>query len=136
MWAGQTFGSTFDSDGRLTGTLSIQTVPCNASQICRVRVPAPAAALIFLYKSSMVTVDNSPTRTFATTQLTKTHNTATVDPSVLATSNGQSGMTRKLGSTSAGSESSASSLRTLNLSGTMIMLFAVFFGRVLAGFEY
>jgi len=37
----------------------------------------------------MVTVDDSPTRTLATTQLTKTHNTATVDPSVLATSHGQ-----------------------------------------------
>jgi len=134
MWAGQTFGSTFDSDGRLSGTLSIQTVPCNASQICRVRVPAPAAALVFLYTSSMVAVDDSPTRTFATTQLTRTHNTATVDPSVLATSNGQSGMTRKLGSTSAGSESSAPSLKTLNLSGTMMMLFVVFFGTVLTYF--
>jgi len=63
--------------------------------------------------SSMDAVDDSPTGTFPTTQLTRTHNTAPVDPFVLAASNGPKyGMTRKLGGTSAGSESSATSLKT------------------------
>ena len=47
--------------------------------------------------------------TFSTTFITKTFGTATVDPSVLATSNGHTGMDAKsaLGSTSHGSFSGA-----------------------------
>jgi hypothetical protein len=41
--------------------------------------------------------------TFSTTAYTKTQNTLTVNPAVLATSNGHSGSTLQLGSTSKGS---------------------------------
>jgi hypothetical protein len=81
-------------------------------------VPAPCAALVFLGNSSHLTenpggVGASPT-TFSTTFLTRTRGTATVDPSVLATSNGHTGMDSKdeLGSTSHGSFSGAEGMKT------------------------
>lgn len=101
-WAGQTFGGTFQSDGRLTGTESVQTINCDqSSNTCQVTVPAPGAVLVFLSSSAYIESGNPSTQTFSTTMVTKT--VATVDPSVLATSNGMSGDTWKLGSTSKGS---------------------------------
>ncbi|KAG1830641.1 glycoside hydrolase family 79 protein [Suillus variegatus] len=101
-WPFQTFGGTFQSDGRLTGTESVQTINCDqSSNTCQVTVPAPGAALVFLSSSAYTESGNPSTQTFSTTMVTKT--VATVDPSVLATSNGMSGDTWKLGSTSKGS---------------------------------
>ncbi|KDR78254.1 hypothetical protein GALMADRAFT_266767 [Galerina marginata CBS 339.88] len=106
-WAGQTFGANFESDGRFTGTESVQSVSCSGSPTttCTIRVPAPGAALVFLSPSSGTQADTAgaPSKTFATTFRTRTHNTATVDPAVLATSNGHSGMDAVRGSTSEGS---------------------------------
>ncbi|KAH7922605.1 glycoside hydrolase family 79 protein [Leucogyrophana mollusca] len=100
-WAGQTFGANFESDGRLQGTLSINTVSCDQStNTCSVTVPAPGAALVFLTSAAFSASNPSSTETFPTTALTKTDNTATINPSVLATSNGMSGSTWQLGSTS------------------------------------
>ncbi|KAJ3810183.1 glycoside hydrolase family 79 protein [Lentinula aff. lateritia] len=101
-WAGQTFGGNFDSDGRLEGTESIQTIPCDQSaQTCSVSVPAPGAALVFL-TNELTETEGAPSTTFATTTVTNTGNTATVDASVLATSNGRNGNS-PLGSSSKGS---------------------------------
>ncbi|KAJ4474775.1 glycoside hydrolase family 79 protein [Lentinula lateritia] len=101
-WAGQTFGGNFDSDGRLGGTESIQTIPCDQSaQVCSVSVPAPGAALVFL-TNELTETEGAPSTTFATTTVTNTGNTATVDASVLATSNGRNGNS-PLGSSSKGS---------------------------------
>jgi len=47
--------------------------------------------------------DQGPTTTFATTAVMKLHNTATIDPAVLVTSNGNMGMTEELAGTSHGS---------------------------------
>ncbi|KAL4062162.1 glycoside hydrolase family 79 protein [Scleroderma yunnanense] len=101
-WAGQTFGSTFESDGRLQGTPAITTISCStSSNSCTIPLPAPCIALIFLTSSSFSESNPSTTVTFATTAATKTHNTATINPSVLATSNGISGNVRdQLASTS------------------------------------
>ncbi|KAJ3821688.1 hypothetical protein F5880DRAFT_1580313 [Lentinula raphanica] len=101
-WAGQTFGGNFESDGRLQGTETIVTLPCDQSaQVCSVSVPAPGAALVFL-TDELTEMEGAPSTTFATTTLTRTANTATVDASVLATSNGRSGNS-PVGSSSKGS---------------------------------
>ncbi|KAF8651053.1 hypothetical protein AX16_004916 [Volvariella volvacea WC 439] len=103
-WAGQTFGPKFTVDGRLKGTLNVVTIACDQSaNECRIPVPAPGFALVFLADSPALGYDESSI-TFSTTAHTKTRNTATVDPSLLATSNGSSGKDRDaLGSTSPGS---------------------------------
>ncbi|KIJ62902.1 glycoside hydrolase family 79 protein [Hydnomerulius pinastri MD-312] len=94
-WAGQTFGGTFASDGRPTGSLSIQTIPCDTtSSTCTVPLPAPCIALIFLTPTAFSESNPSTIQTFATTAYTKTVNTATINPSVLATSNGMNGAER------------------------------------------
>ncbi|KAG2005628.1 hypothetical protein CC2G_002017 [Coprinopsis cinerea AmutBmut pab1-1] len=110
-WAGQSFGANFGSDGRLQGDEDIQTVPCDqASNTCSVSVPAPGAALVFLTDEALEEVENNPVKTYATTVMTRTMNTATYDPAVLQTSNGHIGFDAKdhLGSTSRGSIGAAS----------------------------
>ena len=100
-WAGQTFGAQFQADGRLSGTESVQTVQCDTTaNTCQVQVPAPGFALVFLSTDAYSESNPSTTATFATTSVTKKMNTVTVDPSVLATSNGHSGNSWHLSSTS------------------------------------
>ncbi|KAI0920658.1 hypothetical protein AcV5_010341 [Taiwanofungus camphoratus] len=99
-WAGQTFGGQFASDGRLLGNESVQTIPCDQSaNTCQVKVPAPGFALVFLSSPSTPI----STATFAMTTVTQAMGAATVDASVLATSNGHSGKDTRRGSTSKGS---------------------------------
>ncbi|THG97424.1 hypothetical protein EW026_g4567 [Hermanssonia centrifuga] len=101
-WAGQTLSGTFQSDGRFKGSETIQTVPCDQTAgICEVQVPAPGFALVFLTDNALSESSPQTTMTFSTTAVTKSQDTVTVDASVLATSNGQSGAQRvHLGSTS------------------------------------
>lgn len=109
-WGGQTFGAPFASDGRLMGSLDVQTVQCDtSSSTCAITVPAPAAALVFLSKDALLSADadTASSMTFSTTAYTRTHNTATIAPSALATMNGMNGATRERGSTSSGSVSAA-----------------------------
>ncbi|KAJ7617286.1 glycoside hydrolase family 79 protein [Roridomyces roridus] len=88
-WAGQTFGYHYESDGRPMGDEDIQTVQCDSTaQTCTVKVPAPGMALVFLSDDAQTEGGGQPSVTFATTAKTKTRNTVTADPSVLATSNG------------------------------------------------
>ncbi|KAJ7671734.1 hypothetical protein B0H17DRAFT_1162094 [Mycena rosella] len=102
-WAGQTFGGNFESDGRPMGTEDIQTVACDTgAQTCTIDVPAPGFALVFLTDAAFTETAGAPSVTFATTALTKTQNTATVDPAVLATSNGNRMSDHELGGTSKG----------------------------------
>lgn len=98
-------GDNFASDGRLEGTESIQTVSCSTPGTCTIGVPAPCAALVFLATSDLTENSGAASQTFPTTTLTRTVGTATVNPSVLATSNGHTGMDAQdeLGSTSHGS---------------------------------
>lgn len=79
-WAGQTFGGVYESDGRLQGTETIQTVNCDqTANTCQIMVPAPGFALVFM--GSNANGDSVSTQTFATTAYTNTQNTATVAPS-------------------------------------------------------
>ncbi|CAK5267955.1 unnamed protein product, partial [Mycena citricolor] len=104
----QTFGGVFESDGRPMGTEVIQTVNCDTTaQTCTVVVPAPGMALVFLSDDAQTESGGMPSMTFSTSAHTKFKNTgawlrsmwilshpfltctaATVDPAVLATSNG------------------------------------------------
>jgi len=103
-WAGQTFGGLFASDGRIAGSMQVQTVNCDTTaNNCPITVPAPGFALVFLTSDPETNPSNQP-HTFSTTSMTKVANTVTVDPSVLATSNGSNGkVLQKMGSTSQGS---------------------------------
>jgi hypothetical protein len=126
-WAGQTLGPGYESDGRFQGTLDIKTFPCDAvSNSCKVTVPAPSMALVFLTEEALKSSANSEeAQTFATSSITKTRNTVTIDPGALATSNGMNGKSRQLGSTSKGglknaaSSSAGVSLMFLALSGAV-----------------
>jgi hypothetical protein len=81
--------------------MDIQTVTCDqAGNTCLISVPAPGAVLAFLTPQALSESTPSATETFPTTFFTKTQNTATVPASVLSTSNGHSGSTFRLGSTS------------------------------------
>ena len=93
----------FEVDGRLKGALDVKTVQCDqTANVCIVPVKAPGFALVFL-TDSPVLEDEAP-KTFGTSARTRTVNTVTIDPQLLATSNGHSGKDRaKMGSTSAGS---------------------------------
>lgn len=111
-WAGQTLGANFQSDGRLQGELNVANVPCDATtNTCTVTVPAPGFALVFLNDKAYT--DSTPsgeTITFATTAVTRTVNTVSIDPKVLETSNGHTGKDRtNMRSTSKGSSPSGSS---------------------------
>lgn len=118
----QTFGNKFKVDGVPKGELNITKIACNqGANQCLVPVKAPSFALVFLIDPT-ATEAEAPAVTFETTAFTKTINTATVDPSVLATSNGQSGKERsKLGSTSSGSVNGAEGLRAL-IPGISVLL--------------
>jgi len=112
----KTFGANFESDGR------------------QVQVPAPGFALVFLTDSAFSEVTPQNQQTFSTTSLTRTAHTATVDPSVLATSNGHSGSDRGkngYGSTSKGRANGAESFR--GVAPGIIVLLAMGFGAVMAG---
>lgn len=90
------------------GTESVQTISCNTgTNTCQIPVPAPGFALVFLQDTTQIESGGGPTTTYSTSSLTKLYNTLTVDPAVLATSNGHWGMDQKLGSTSHGSVSGA-----------------------------
>lgn len=105
--AGQTMGGQFGSDGRLQGTQNTVTIQCDqTNNQCIVPVRAPEFALVFLTDDAMTRSsppDPSSTLTFATTALTKKGGHVVIDPSVLATMNGEGGPgQRYLGSTGKG----------------------------------
>ncbi|KAJ7592262.1 hypothetical protein C8J56DRAFT_1131806 [Mycena floridula] len=104
-WAGQTFGGVYESDGRLKGDPDVKTVTCNGGN-CVITVPAPSMALIFLSDQALQESDTGTTVTFPTTVFTQTLNTATVDASILATSNGHQGFTEGEGNGGSTSQSS------------------------------
>jgi hypothetical protein len=118
-WAGQTLGAALKSDGRLNGTLNVTTVQCDQSaNTCSIPVPAPAFALVFLTSGSLQAVSPSSTVTFPTSATTNTGSNIYIDPSMLATAYGHSGMENIRGATSPGSLSGASTLHT-TLSGAL-----------------
>ncbi|KAG0694605.1 glycoside hydrolase family 79 protein [Suillus ampliporus] len=133
-WAGQTFGDVFSSDGRLVGTLDVQTIPCDqTNNVCQVKVPAPGFALVFLNDDALSESDQGPTMTFSTTAYTKLNHgpTISIDPSVLATSNGEKGLAGALAGTSQGRQiSSAVGLAQLLPSLAAVLAGALMIGRL------
>jgi hypothetical protein len=112
-WAGQTLGNAFESDGRMQGQMQADTVQCDATNGCPITVPAPGAVIVFLTDDGFQAVSPSAgsTQTFATSTFgTQTLNTAFIDPSVLATSNGHANVNDKEFTTSPGSRSAAHAL--------------------------
>lgn len=109
----QTLGNKFKVDGRMKGELNVVNIDCDqGANACQIPVKAPGFALVFV--ADPTSPHDESIHTFETTAYTKAINTATVDPEVLATSNGQSGKEReKLGSTSFGSVNAAEGLRAL-----------------------
>jgi len=107
-WGTQTFGGPFASDGRIQGQEFIYTFPCDqTNNVCPVTVPAPGAALVFLTPQAQKASEPSTTATYSTSIATG-RVLPTIDPAVLATSNGQGGQNvLGLGSTSSGSSSGA-----------------------------
>ncbi|KAI0087558.1 hypothetical protein BDY19DRAFT_994874 [Irpex rosettiformis] len=122
-WAGQTFGSKFESDGRLRGNETISTVQCDqGAGTCAIQVPAPAVALVFLTSSALQDVSPSSTQTFSTTAVTKVGHSATIDATALATSNGNTGADRqKLSSTSKGSSGASSMMPAVPTAAVLIV---------------
>lgn len=121
-WAGQTFGGALQSDGRLSGTVNVTTVQCDQNaNTCSVPVPAPGFALVFLTDDALDAVTPSSTVTFPTTAVT-TSSQIYIDPKLLATSNGHTGMKNVRGATSPGSASASS--RNTVLSSALTLLAA------------
>ncbi|OJT10820.1 Beta-glucuronidase [Trametes pubescens] len=121
-WAGQTLGGRFQVDGRLKGTEDVQTVQCDqTANTCQIKVPAPGAALVFISDTAQQqAAAPDSASTYATTVVTKTKNTATVDPAVIATSNGQNGKNRGIGGTSQGGENGAVGVRALAATSALV----------------
>ncbi|KAI0739385.1 glycoside hydrolase family 79 protein [Daedaleopsis nitida] len=113
-WGGQTLGGRFQVDGRLQGEENVQTVPCDqTANSCQIRVPAPGAALVYFSDDaqSAASAPGQDAQTFPTTVLTKTKNTVSVDPAVLATAQGMSGKDRQQqGGTSEGGTNGATAV--------------------------
>ena len=135
-WAGQTFGASFTSDGRLQGDLNVQTITCDTNgNTCQIKVPAPGFALVFFSDNVFSEVTPSNPQTFATTAMTKTMNTVTVDPSVLATSNGHSGKDRFLGSTNKGDANGGVGVRAIAPGLSVALALAVGAGALVSSFR-
>lgn len=113
-WAGQTMGNSFESDGRLSGSEQTVTINCDTTaNTCTIPVYAPSIAIVFLTNAAAEASfpSSASTMTYGTTVIGT--GSATVDPAVLSTSNGQMGNGQGLGSTSSGSVSSAQRLAAL-----------------------
>lgn len=137
-WAGQTFGGVFESDGRLVGSEDIQTVQCDQNaNTCQIKVPAPSVALVFLSGTALSESDTGKTVTFPTTAFTKAAKTSAIAASVLATSNGHSGMDSVMGSTSKGSSNGGVFGMTQAVPGIVVLVAtaagAAMLGRTLVG---
>ncbi|KAH9914075.1 uncharacterized protein BXZ73DRAFT_81751 [Epithele typhae] len=102
-WGGQTMGGMKAADGRIKGEEALETITCNTDNTCNIRVPAPGFALVYFSDGARIESAPDTAATFATSAVTKYKNTATIDEAVLATSNGNKGMSGMYGSTSFGS---------------------------------
>jgi len=119
-WAGQTMGYSFASDGRLHGEQATVTIDC-ANGACVVPVYAPSIALVFLSPNALTdsSAAANATTTFATTVMGT--GSATVNPQVMETSNGQNGPAGQVGSTSQQRASQSGSRRSVVPSVGLVM---------------
>ncbi|KAJ7635000.1 glycoside hydrolase family 79 protein [Roridomyces roridus] len=102
-WANQTLGTQREVDGRFRGVENVVSISCDTgANTCQIPVQAPSFALVFFTPEAEIS-----TVTFSTTAYTNIGATATVASDVLATSNGMSGNSWQLGSTSNGKQNAA-----------------------------
>jgi len=120
----QTFGGFFESNGIPQGEVNIQTIPC-LNGVCPIKVPAPGFALVFLTNAGLEESEPGVTQTFATTIEKQAYFTATLDPSVLATSNGRRRIQGHLGSTSHGQVLESAAGQIFVLPSVMILVMIV-----------
>ena len=132
----QTLGGRFQVDGRWKGAEVVQTVPCDqTTNACTIRVPAPGVALVFISddaKSAVSSIDSQPTATFSTSVATRAQQTASIDPSVLATSNGMNGTYRGKGiyGTSKGNDGTAGGIPYILVCVTLVAASFILLGGV------
>ncbi len=119
----QTLGDPQTSDGRLNGTLNVTSIDCDqTANTCSIPVPAPGFALVFLTSDAINAVSPTSTVTFPTTTARSTSSHIFIDPSMLATSYGHSGMKFVRGATSDHNYTSGASPRDAMLSGALTLL--------------
>ncbi|WVQ82507.1 hypothetical protein IAT38_004636 [Cryptococcus sp. DSM 104549] len=108
-WANQTLGSSFASDGRLSGDLETVSITCS-NGVCSIPVPAPSVALVFLTEDALEnsSVSEGATETYATSLVGS--GSATVGTDALETSNGDMGSGTG-GKTSSGGNASGAERR-------------------------
>ncbi|KAJ7592275.1 hypothetical protein C8J56DRAFT_781260, partial [Mycena floridula] len=111
----------YESDARLKGDIDVKAVTCNGKN-CIVIVPAPPMALVFLSEQALWESDAGTTVPFSTTVFTKTLNTATVNASILATSNGHQGFTEGEGNGGSTSRSSGTNEATRRVVAVLMSL--------------
>lgn len=87
-WAGQTMGTSFNSDGRLYGDEQTVEIQCTDGN-CVIPVQAPSIAVVFLDQEALddSSVPATATQSFSTTVIGE--GMATVNPGALETGNGQ-----------------------------------------------
>lgn len=132
-WAGQTMGASFASDGTLKGQQSTTNVTCSTEAGCIITVPAPSIAVVFFDSAALYvagttggngTGAEAATATFGTTIIGS--GSATFDPKVLETSNGQNsnqiGKTNKPGSSSAATSLSVMGREAAVVAGLAVVL--------------
>ena len=91
-------------------------------------MPAPGAALVFVSAAAQAGDDPSATQTYSTTTVTNRVATMTVDPTVLAHSNGHMGDMPLAGTSKGGANGAVSTRATRTLSSSR--LFYLLFGLV------
>jgi hypothetical protein len=99
----------------------VTTINCDqTANTCSIPVPAPCFALVFLNEDAIDAVSPTSTLTFPTTSATNTNSQIYIDPSILATSYGHSGMSDVRGATS--SRSNGAPPRYVLLSGAFALI--------------
>ena len=114
-------------DGRLSGQEVIQTINCDQSaNTCVIPVPGPGAALVFISNDAQALSDPKASQTYSTTTVTNAIQTLTVEPSVLAHSNGHSGSI-PLSGTSKGGANAAVHAHHIDYALTLLSVLLGFF---------
>ena len=103
------------------------TVACDqTTNTCSIPVPAPGFALVFLTSDALDAVSPTSTVTFPTTDTRSSATHISIDPNILVTSNGHTGMRNVRAGTTPGHKISGAFPRYVVLSSALALLAAVF----------
>jgi len=105
----------------------VTTVACDqTTNTCSIPVPAPGFALVFLTSDALDAVSPTSTVTFPTTAASNSATHVSIDPNMLVTSNGHTGMNGVRGATTDGHLTSGAFPRYGALSFAPALLAAAF----------